>query len=122
MLYELKEEIVNQPEKGVFRRIFVDDNDSLDLYVWYNKNKEIISFQLCYGSRSRAATWKPGHDLIHENINNGKGLGRWKGIMLLEPDGILDREKPAQEFIEASGNIDKEIANFVYHKLLNQLE
>ncbi len=117
MLLELKEEIINQPEKSVCRRIFVDDKDLMDLYVWYDNQNNIIGFQLCYETRSKAVTWKPGYKLLHENIKDGN-RGGYRGNLQLVPDGILNREKLAIEFKNLSGNIDRNISELVYQKLL----
>jgi hypothetical protein len=118
MLFELKEDIVNQPEKGIYRRVFVDDNGFFSLYIWYKNESEIIGFQLCYYNNYYAVTWDKDHGFVHEKIDQGTGLGRWRGTPILVPDGDFDKEMIIGLFNKSSKHIEPSIAQFVYQKLL----
>lgn len=120
MLRELKKEMVSQPEPGIRRRVFVDDRQYFDLYVWYRESdSELVGFQLCYGGYHRAVTWMKKSGFLHENIRlSDDAIGRWKGIGILEVDGFLDHEKIAGEFKASAERIDPEIAQMVYEVLM----
>jgi hypothetical protein len=117
MLFELKEDIVNQPEKGVFRRVFTDDNGFFSLYVWFQDKYEIIGFQLCYYNNYYAVTWDKEHGFVHEKIDQGTGLGRWRGTPVLVPDGDFDKEMVIGLFNKSSKNMEPEMKNFILSRL-----
>lgn len=119
MLRELNKDMVSQPEQSVTRRVFVDDRQYFDLYVWYrNDTGELFGFQLCYGGYFRAITWMKDAGFLHENITMPKdAFGRWKGVGILELDGFLDHKKVAEEFKAASARIDPTVADLVYQVL-----
>jgi hypothetical protein len=119
MLRELEKDKINQPEPGITRRVFVDDRQYFDLFVWYNAtDSQLIGFQLCYGGYHRAITWMKDYGFMHDNIQiTDNGYGRWKGIGVLEIDGFLDHLKVAEEFKASAVRIDPEVSEMIYRVL-----
>ena len=101
------------------RRWFSDDK--MDLIVWIDETKEIAGFQLTYDKphSEHALTWKSNGVFRHNRVDDGEGRpGKYKGTPLLIPDGMFDANIIANKFIGNSGDIDQQISQFVYEKLL----
>ncbi len=116
MLRELENPRQNENE---IRRVFNDD--FFDLYVWYNNDNSIKGFQLCYDKNadSRALTWHSDSEYSHMKIDDGEtGEFVQKMKPILVPDGIFNFNDIAEKFKRASGNIDSDVADFVYDKIL----
>ena len=117
MLYEVKN--VRQYKKDGFRRWFTDKD--FDLIVWYDNNKNISGFQLCYNKSEyeRALTWTSSdNNFLHNKIDDGEIPGEFKRSPILIADGLFDKQKVANDFKESSNQIDQEISRFVYNKIL----
>lgn len=101
------------------RRWFADQ--LLDLVVWFNQHDEIVGFQLCYGrlGERRALTWKKSSSYFHDRIDDGEEHPLVaKCSPILVADGPFEQQAIAERFKEESGNIDPQIASFVYSKIL----
>ena len=63
---------VRQQPNDHFRRCF--RGDTLELMVWYNPDKSIYGFQLCYDPEGnpRAVTWTEERGLTHSAIDDGE--------------------------------------------------
>jgi len=115
------QEIVNvkqMPGKS-FRRWF--SSNFFDLIVWYDEEKNINGFQLCYdiGRNERALTWQRDSGYSHNKIDDGEGRTyRYKMTPILITDGVFEYKEVATKFKEESNKIDAELAVFVYGKLL----
>jgi hypothetical protein len=119
MLRELKKEIVNQPEKGVTRRVFVDDGDHyFDLYVWYDVNKALIGFQLCYDRMRKAFTWLKEKGFKHQNISKSR-FQPWAKDFLLLPDGVFDSRSVREKFLDSAKNLDPDVTALIDRVLQN---
>ncbi len=117
MLYEVKR--VKQYHNEGFRRWFTDNN--FDLIIWYDNNKIIKGFQLCYNKSvyERALTWSSANNtFVHNKIDDGEIPGEIKESPILVADGLFDKIKIAEEFKENSNKIDRKIAQFIYNKIL----
>ncbi len=116
MLCEIRN--VKQHSGEPRRQWFVDDY--FDLIVWFNKNREIIGFQLCYDKvkNQHALTWNSGFGYIHNRVDDGEQKpGKHKSSPVLVTDGKFDYEHIAEIFKRESGNLDESLAEFIYHKL-----
>jgi hypothetical protein len=118
MLSEIKDS--RQIENEGPRRWFTDEY--FDLIVWYEKKgKAVAGFQLCYdrGYKERALTWRRGEGFNHERIDDGELPGRMKMTPVLVPDGVFDHTSIAERFHRSSGQIDPEIRDLVYEKVIH---
>jgi hypothetical protein len=118
MLSEIQDP--RQIENEGLRRWFTDEY--FDLIVWYEKDgTEVTGFQLCYdrGYKERALTWRRGEGFNHERIDDGELPGRMKMTPVLVPDGVFDHTSIAERFRRSSGQIDPEIQEFVYEKVIH---
>jgi hypothetical protein len=91
------------------------------LIVWFGAADEVIGFQLCYdrNNKERALTWKDEHIYTHDSIDDGEhGDGVYKGSPILKADGVFDKDEIARRIKLESGRLNKEIADFVYWKIL----
>ena len=116
MLVELKD--VKQNDDEDFRRWFADDY--FDLIVWYDRNKNISGFQLCYNKEEdeRSLTWKKNIGFSHNKIDDGDRPGQAKMTPVLVPDGTFAKHPVADKFKEKSKEIDSDTADFVYKTIL----
>ena len=120
MLYEIGD--VRQHEGEGKRRWFSDDY--FDLIIWFNKEK-IEGFQLCYDKTGyeRSITWHNKSERYdHNKIDEGDHLWGHKRSPTLVADGVFDKKRVAYKFWNSSKDIDKDIAMFVYKRILNYEE
>lgn len=102
------------------RRWFSDDY--FDLIVWVDDAQEVVGFQLCYDvlHTHRALTWHTDIGFAHHRIDDGENRpGKLKASPILVPDGAFDYEQIAQQFKQASQQIDPRIAGFVHDMVQN---
>jgi hypothetical protein len=111
MLSEIRN--ARQVQGEGFRRWFTDEY--FDLIVWYDNDRRLIGFQLCYDKlqRERALTWTREHGFQHNRIDSGEVPGHSKMTPVIIADGAFNRDPVVQRFQEASAGIDPEIASFV---------
>lgn len=117
MLYEIK--TVRQVAGEGYRRWFRDNY--FDLIVWYDDQEDnvIEGFQLCYDRQlnEHCVTWRNGY-LTHDTVNEGERGWGSKKTPVLETLGDFDFQQPlAEEFFQASKDIDPLIRRYVYEKL-----
>jgi hypothetical protein len=102
-----------------FRRWFSDDDS--DLIVWYNDNRKLEGFQLCYDKSRRdehAITWTRKHGFKHNRIDDGETRpGGPKSTPVLVADGEFRSDAVAEAFRRKSASVEPGIAQFVYQAL-----
>jgi predicted acylesterase/phospholipase RssA len=105
-------------DKGELHRRWFGDRD-YDLIVWYDEAGEICAVQLCYDKQAgeHALTWTREKGFAHNRIDDGEITGGHKRTPLLVPDGIFDAERVAENFREAAGELEPELAEFVYEQI-----
>ena len=106
------------PGEG-FRRWFTDRD--FDLIVWYDDSSGIIvGFQLCYDKQSdeRCLTWRRDGSYSHNKVDDGEIPYSSKMTPVLVADGIFSKETVAEQFKAAAENIESELVDLVYRKLL----
>ena len=103
-----------QIEGEGYRRWFTDD--CFDLIVWYDDNRTLVGFQLCYDKfyHERALTWTLEHGFQHNRIDAGEVPGHAKMTPVIIADGEFSRDPVAEQFRKASGEIEPAVARFVY--------
>jgi hypothetical protein len=107
-----------QIEGEGFRRWFTDDY--FDLIVWYDEEKRLVGFQLCYDKqrRERALTWTREHGFQHNRIDAGETPGHSKMTPIIVADGVFSRDPIAERFRASSDGIEPDIARFVLEALM----
>ena len=96
-------------------------NDYFDLIVWLDDGDEILGFQLCYDvtGDERALTWEKTRGFTHDCIDSGDDKpGIIKASPVLAPDGVFDHKGVGIRFRDESSDIDSNIADFVYTKII----
>ena len=116
MLTEFKG--VRQRKEEGMRRWFFDDY--FDLIIWYDNNMRIEGFQLCYDKEEneKALTWLKEDGYSHDAIDSGEDVPGHKQTAILVADGLFDGKFIAGRFKQASKEIDADIADFVYERLM----
>ena len=118
MLYEIKD--IDQKDKDLRRKWFYDDK--MDLLVWLYENNEVYGFQLCYikGQEKHALTWFSEKGYSHNKVDESDNkIGRRRGTPLLVSDGIFDPHKLGESFKNKSKDLDINLSNFIYDKIIN---
>jgi hypothetical protein len=117
MLVEAKN-VVQQSGEAT-RRWFYDKD--FDLYTWHNAAGDIVRFELCYdkSQHERALIGDRKSGYSHVKVDGGEEkLGRYKMTPIFVADGVFDYKRISKEFKAASNNIEQELAQFVYLKIL----
>ena len=117
MLVEAKNVVQQSGEAS--RRWFYDKD--FDLYTWHNTAGDIVRFELCYdkSQNERALIWDRKSGYSHVKVDDGEEeLGRYKMTPIYVADGVFDYKRIGKAFKEASNNIEQELAQFVYLKIL----
>jgi len=107
---------VHQKIGDSFRRWFSDNY--FDLIIWYNDEKEIIGFQLCYDIKEneKAITYSDGK-FSHNRIDQGEDNPSKNRTPILVADGIFDELKVLPKFEESAKNLENEIKEYVFRKI-----
>jgi hypothetical protein len=117
MLKEIKNvrQIEGEPERRWF------ESGYFDLLVWQDKSGNIVGFQLCYDKQQnqRAITWNIKTQYTHDRVDDGENASvGYKATSILQTDCKFDKETIAAFFQEQSGDIDREVAEFIYQKIM----
>lgn len=115
MLYEIL--TAKKHDNGIPVKCFTDEY--FDLTVWFDDNRNIISFQLTHDKfhNPRALTWKQGHGFRHDAIDDGETPGRFKKSPVLIADGEFPKDTVVKRFEKESREIDPDIAGFILKKI-----
>ena len=119
MLKEIPKEKLKKLHKDENSRWFRDD--FFDLFLWEDDHGLITGFQLCYDiyHDQRSLNWKADTGFSHFGIDDGENRpGKPKATPILVPDGDLDAAAIAVRFKDRGKEIDADIFNFVYNKIL----
>ncbi len=96
-------------------------NTFFDLLIWFDDNKEnIIGFQLTYNKYEdpHAITWKDNNSYTHDKIDDGERTMKYKMSPILVSNGVFEKDFISKRFKEESVEIDRDIKNFVFDKIL----
>lgn len=115
-MYEYSD--VRQIKGEGIRRWFADED--FDLIIWYDNSNKITGFQLCYDKQfsERALTWRINGNYSHNKIDSGEVSFGNKRTPILVADGLFDKDKIGEAFLEKSSDIDQDIVDFVYKKII----
>lgn len=114
----LREIIAVKQHDGVFLRRWFND-EVFDLFVWYDLQRCIIGFQLCYdkGWRECALTWLDGRGYSHDRVDSGERSAFEMRTPVLIGGGTFPYNRVTEGFIERSGWLDPEVRRYVIEKL-----
>lgn len=89
-----------------------------DLFVWWDEQGEILSFQLTYdkAKTERCLIWKRDEGSTHMQIDDGEVAGRHKASPIMVQDGPLTATL-AETFRRESAGINSAVAAFVLEKI-----
>jgi len=111
MLREIKEtgQKRGEPKKRWF------SNSNMDLFVWFNDDDEIISYQLTYNKPNdeKALTWSEEHGFSHLGVDDGARPGKHPASPLLVEDGVFKPSEIISMLKENSGELEPSIENFI---------
>lgn len=109
-------DVRQRPEEGL-RRWFRDD--TFDLIVWYSDDA-VSGFQLCYDTdeNERAITWYATGSYVHARVDDGERPGGHKSSPVLVSDGVFDATRVAARFLDAAKEMDADVAELVYNRLM----
>ena len=103
-------QIADEPRRRWF------SSPSLDLFLWYDEDENIIQFQICYdkGPDEHALTWNNKNRLTHHSVDDGENRTfRMKSTAIMVSDSEFDADKIARLFEELAGNIEHKTVQFV---------
>lgn len=94
----------------------------MDLVVWFDAQKKISAFQLCYDKlhHERALTWKAGHaGMAHAAVDDGEDSPlSHKSTPILVPDSEWNAQEIRTRFQAEAGELPVTIREFVERKLI----
>lgn len=94
-------------------------DDFFDLFVWFDEQDKIVSFQLSYGkpANEKMLTWNKRSGITHARVDDGEQqAGRQKAAPILVRDGPVANAL-TDDFRSACTQIDQRVATFVIEKL-----
>ncbi|KAB2877458.1 hypothetical protein F9K33_16365 [bacterium] len=113
MFREIKK-VAQKKGEGI-RRWFEDDY--FDLIIWYNTDKTIRGFQLCYDryGDEHALTWYSDLGYYHDKVHGGDGRANLTPVLVA--NGPFPGDSVLSEFTNSAYSLDKDIAQLVIDKL-----
>lgn len=110
---------IRQPGKHIKKRWFTDSD--MDLFIWFNQQVP-VRFQLSYNKHGaeHAISWNTETGFNHNRVDSGERFDppKYKMSPILLEDGEFDAYTTASDFLRASENIEKSLADFIYARLL----
>ncbi len=91
-----------------------------DLIVWYEDERRITGFELCYDKTGleRSISWRSREGYCHMAVDDGEhGADRYKATPILVADGAFDATAVHAAFLAASHALPSEISAFVLSSL-----
>jgi hypothetical protein len=114
MLSEFKD--VSQHPGEPRRRYFL--SEYFDLYVWEDKDRQFVGFQLCYdkNNKERALSYIDGV-FTHRGIDTGEADASENRSPILVADGVFSKDENLDRFMEESKMMDQKVAAYVIRML-----
>jgi hypothetical protein len=105
-----------KPDEPSRRWFFASDQD---LLVWFGEDGDPLAFQLSYGKylNEHAIRWKSGQGFIHHRVDDGEESPTRKKSPMLVPNGPFQAPSVLKSFVEQSGEIPREIVEFIAARL-----
>jgi hypothetical protein len=88
---------------------------SMDLFIWFDGDDRIVSFQFTYDKPhdEKALTWSREEGLAHMGVDDGSRSGKHPGSPLFVLDGAVSPGKIISMLLENAGELDPSIENFI---------
>jgi len=104
------------------RRWFTDDY--WDIYVWQKSDGSISGIQVCYDkiNKERVLSWFMGKGYSHNKIDDGEITGGFKRSPVVVKDGLFNKNFIGEKFFNDSKNIDNNLRDFIYDKIIYYTE
>ena len=115
MLREITD--IKQNDEEGFRRWFTSDD--MDLFVWYNDDCRVTSFQLCQDEYLISWSIKKGMS-FSKNINDSAGPLNYKGSTVLRPIRPFSLKRVFDSFVSRSRRINRELVRFIINILIRE--
>ena len=120
MLREIDPKYIVKEKRDKNFRWFSDE--SHDLFLWYNDEKEIIRFQFCYDKNSleeQAVEWIKSRKLFHQKVDDGESAKIRKSTPIFISNGLWSPEYAKEQFDQSSLEIEEDIRHFIDACFLN---
>ena len=90
-------------------------DEYFDLIVWYESDRQIHGFQLCYDKpgRERALTWTHQRGFRHSAVDSGEHAPTTNQTPILVAGGAFPVERVRAEFIARSSLLPSELRELV---------
>ena len=119
MLKEIEkvEQLKGEPRRRWFA------SPSLDLFLWYDDDDNIIQFQICYdkGPDEQALTWHHEKGLMHHKVDDGENRSfRMKGTPIMISNSNFNTNEIIPKFEQLAGDLEYSIVNFILTQLAQE--
>ncbi len=100
------------------RRWFSDE--SIDLFVFFDKADEMIQIQLSYDklNNEHILCWKKDVGFSHDRVDDGQDVSGKARAPIMVENGAFDIDNILLQFKDASDGANIELFNTVYDKLI----
>ena len=88
----------------------------MDLFLWYDDDKNLIQFQICYdkGLDEHVLTWHQELGLAHHSVDDDKNRSfRVKGTPIMVSGTDFDANIIALQFEKLADNVDDKTVKFI---------
>ena len=93
---------------------------TLDLFLWYDENDNLIQFQICYdkGPNEHALTWHYQRGLVHYAVDDGENrVFHMISTPIMTNEEEFDAEKISASFEKLAGDVEHKIVQFVLSRI-----
>lgn len=99
----------SEPKKRWFTSL------SMDIFVWFNDDDEIISYQIAYNKPhdEKALLWSKEKGYSHLGVDDGSNPGKHPCSPLLVADGLVKPDQIVSMLKEDKGGLAPWIKNFI---------
>jgi hypothetical protein len=115
MLLEVPQNMLQEHRKTEGFRWFTDDKH--DLFIWLNKQNEIIRLQFSYdkgSKREQVIEWRRQGNLHHHLIDDGDNFLHYSASPIFTANGNWDPDYAYKKFL----NIGKNLETQLYDKII----
>lgn len=100
---------LNEPKKRWFTSL------AMDLFVWFDEEDQIISYQLSYNKQrsEKALIWSRDKGYSHLGVDESTPAGKYPGSPLLVADGALNPAALIALIQDSQGDLHPRIKDFI---------
>lgn len=95
--------------------------NEMDLFVWHDDSRKIISFQLCYDKlqNEKALMWTREAKFSHFYVDEGAQPGNHPASPLFAEHSHFDNRAIVDSFVQHSKQIEQQVVEFVTSTILD---